>query len=345
MHSSKSFGLLAACIFTAAVGAQTITNASPAVVGFIDISTTGGTSVGTVTDDSEHSFVTTVGNALFPAGNVRVGSNGAAVSGITTGDIGFTNAAIPATGLPSGMPAGGSAYLLPFWDDLYPVAATAATTIWWQEDTTNGILLIMWKDQGHITAVAGQTITMEIQVFQNPGAGPWIQFLYPDATFGGTHAAFDNGLSATVGWIKGSNPIGQNTQFSFNTASIPDATVLSIFPPMLLTMTSPFGPGSIQIDISNGPGSGTYFFCVTFNAGAFPLGYFFGIEPSIQEIVSQASTGFPFVGPLDPAGAFTLGPIAGAPSGLTIYSVALGFDTAILDVPSLKSAPNVYTIP
>ena len=61
--------LVALCLLTAVAGAQTIITNSYSGA-FVDISATG-TSVGTVSDDSEHNIVTTIGNALFPAGNVR----------------------------------------------------------------------------------------------------------------------------------------------------------------------------------------------------------------------------------------------------------------------------------
>jgi hypothetical protein len=38
--------------------------------------------------------------------------------------------------------------------------------------------------------------------------------------------------------------------------------------------------------------------------------------------------------------------VGGLPSGvLTLYAVALGFDTAVLDVPTVVSAPESYLVP
>jgi hypothetical protein len=139
--------------------------------------------------------------------------------------------------------------------------------------------------------------------------------------------------------------VGENTKWSFNTASVPDALVLSIYPPMLLNFSSPLGVGSLQADIDAGPVSGSYFLCVTLNAGNFPLGYFFGIAPSFQEILSEANGGWPFVSTLDGIGHTQIGAFSGLPSGFTLYAVALGFDTPLLDYPSLRSGPKTYTVP
>ena len=59
-------------------------------------------------------------------------------------------------------------------------------------------------------------------------------------------------------------------------------------------------PGSIQADIAAAPPNGSYFLCVTFNAGAFPQGCFFGVDPFLQEIADQVNVGPPFVGPRRP---------------------------------------------
>src|SRR6188472_3685230 len=120
--SSVRKALLTLCAATAVVGAQTTI-----VVGsgtFVDISPAGnglGTAITGVTDDSVHNITTTIGNGLFPAGAVRVGNNGFCLSGSTTATMPLTNAAIAATGLPTGVTAGAVSYLAPFWDDLDPI--------------------------------------------------------------------------------------------------------------------------------------------------------------------------------------------------------------------------------
>jgi hypothetical protein len=342
MPSPRLLGLLLCGVLATLASGQSFSNVYPGT--FVDLSPAGtnGTAI-TPTDDSTHTIVTTVGNGLFPAGSVTIGNNGVlSAAGAAAGP--FTNADILTTGVPSGLTATANGIILPFWDDLYPAAGNP-TQIYWQE--IGGVLYVEWSKENHFSSAnVGEDITFEVQIYSNPAAGtPWIQILYPDATFGGTMAANDNGLSATVGWVKAANTIGQNTKWSFNTAAVPNGLVLSIFPPMLLNFSSPFGPGSVQIDIDSGPSLGTYFLCATLNAGNFPSGFFFGIAPSFQEIMSEANGGSPFVAGLDVSGHYTIGPIPGAPSGLTVYAVALGFDTAVLDYPSLRSGPKSYTIP
>src|SRR5262245_21165392 len=234
--------LFAACLLAAVAGAQTFSNSYPGA--FVDLSTSGGTAIAGVGDDTLHNFVTTLGNPMFPAGNTRVCNNGVAMSGTTTGSVGFTNYTIPASGVPVGMSLPYTTALCPFWDDLYPTAPPSSATIYYQE--TAGVLYIMWKNEFAFGYVVGtQQITFEIQVFSSPAPGtPWIQFFYPDSTFGGTSAFGDAGGSATIGYVSGTGGFGQNTLHSFDTAaSVPDGTVLSIFPPFLLTATSPGGSG------------------------------------------------------------------------------------------------------
>src|SRR5688572_24569702 len=247
MLPTRSIGLIAVCLFTAVVGAQTVVGSAPALIGFIDISTTGGTQVTSpaVADDSEHNIVTTIGNALFPAGNVRIGNNGVAVSGITTGEIGFTNVALGATANPTGIPSGTGA-ILPFWDDMYTTATIVPPAeIWWQENS--GVLFIMWKNEHHfLDTTANAVVTFQLQVFSNPGpCDPWIQMVYSDTVFGGVMAVNDNGASATIGYVKGTNSFAvRNAQYSFDTPNaVTPSSVVSVFPPMTLAIHSPAGPG------------------------------------------------------------------------------------------------------
>jgi hypothetical protein len=345
MPSTRRFlTLLAVGVLATTLSAQTISSAFPGT--FVDLTPAGMNGTAIIPgDDSSHQIFTTVGNGLFPAGPVTLRNNGVASAGANA--LGpNTNADIPVSGVPAGLTASANGILLPFWDNLFPNPAYP-TRIYWKE--IGGVLYIEWfREDEFFASAAGQDITFQVQVFGAPAPGtPWIQYLYPDATFGGTATAFDNGLSATVGWVKGANIIGQNVKWSFNTASVPDGLVLSIFPPMLLDFSSPLGPGSLQADISAGPPFGTYFLCVTLNAGNYPNGYFFGIAPSFEEILSEGTGGWPFVFGLDGTGAFTIGPFPAfsLPAGIGLYAVALGFDDSFLDYPSLRSGPTNYVIP
>jgi hypothetical protein len=335
--------LLAICLLTAIGGAQSFSTTYPGA--FLDISATGGTPIGGVTDDSISNIVTTVGNPMFPAGNVRICNNGVALSGTTTGAAGFTNYTIPAAGVPVNMTLPYTSALCPWWDDLYPPGGSSSTTIWYQESF--GVLYIMWKDEFHYAyAVGTQQITFEIQVYSAPAPGtPWIQFCYSDTVFGGTAAIFDGGASATIGYVVGAGGAGLNTLHSFDTPGVvADGAVLSIFPPFVLTPTSPFGGGSLNLDLQAGPVGGNYFFAVTFYAGLYPNGWLYGVDIPLPELSAALSFGFPFIGPLDVNGNFTLGPFAGLPSGLTFYAVALGIPAGS-PVPTVHTPSVVYTIP
>ena len=114
-----------------------------------------------------------------------------------------------------------------------------------------------------------------------------------------------------------------------------------------LSFTSPYGPGSIQADIVAGPPNGGYYMAVTLAAGAFPLGWLYGVDIPIAEAVTEIQAGFPFTGVLNASGDITIGPFSGLPSGgiLTIYAVAMGFATPAIDTPIANTAPKSYVIP
>lgn len=326
--------------FAAALGAQTISSTYPGT--FLDISTTGGTAITGAGDDTGHPITTTIGNAMFPAGAVSIDTNGWAVGGTFATSGGYYNGDIPASGSPVGFPPGSwSGILMPFWDDLYPIPAPN-TTIYWQE--ISGVLYIMWKNINHIadTSLTGG-ITFEIQVFANPGIGPWIQFLYTDTVFGGSYSAYDNGASASIGYASGILSPGTNAKWSFDTpASVQAGTVLSFFPPFLASPTSPGGAGSIQVDLNGGPSNGLYFLAVTTTPTTD--GWFFGINISFPEIAMELSTGWPFFASLDTLGHTQIGPIGALPSGFTFNAVALAAPQGA-GIPSQFSPAFSYTIP
>jgi hypothetical protein len=109
--------------------------------------------------------------------------------------------------------------------------------------------------------------------------------------------------------------------------------------------SNPCGGGVVDITASivAGPPLGGYFMVITLNQGAFPNGSFFGLEPFLAEVVSQAQTPG-FVGALNGAGAFTLGPICGLPPGFfTFYGVALAFATPTIDFPINATTPETIS--
>jgi hypothetical protein len=110
-----------------------------------------------------------------------------------------------------------------------------------------------------------------------------------------------------------------------------------------LLMSSPSGPGSILVENFGATPSTPYLSFFTLNAGGFPNGSFFGIEPNAFEVVSQiTSNAPPFVGLLDGNGRSTFGPIAGLPP-LTLYGVTLFLNSGGFF--SAASPPYAHSIP
>jgi hypothetical protein len=194
---------------------------------FVDISTTG-TQVGQG-DDAYFSWTSAVGNPAFPAGTIGACTNGFMVAGLTSAGSPFTNNAIGATGVPAGMSTGAAAILCPLWDDLQNT--TNPTSFIYRQEI-GGVLYVQWNNYGHYSSVAGNEVTFQVQIFNNAPGGVYAQFLYPDATFGGTYGA-DGGASATIGYVgpsNGTDPTYNNVQYSFNTTAIQDGSVLTLVP-------------------------------------------------------------------------------------------------------------------
>jgi hypothetical protein len=103
------------------------------------------------------------------------------------------------------------------------------------------------------------------------------------------------------------------------------------------------GPGTIGYHVT-GPPYGTYFMAVTLAPGAFPFGWFYGLDLPLFDILTQFNAGPPFVGSLSACGTATFGPVGGAPSGLTLWAVALGFAPGA-QIPTLASNPTTATVP
>jgi hypothetical protein len=331
-----SLGFLAAC-----AGAQNValTTVTPPVLGFVDISASG-TPIPNMFDDAEAAIQTTIGNSVFPAGNVLVSNNGVAISGVASGNVPFDNVALSPSTLPSGFPVLGSAYLFPFWDDLQPLANAEDMTVYWRESA--GVLTIMWKDEGTFPVVAGQIITFEIQVFTNPGCGPSVQFLYPDTTFGGTQISHNSGLSATIGYV-GAGPLNFGTlQHGFDMSVVPAGTTVTIFDPATtVSASSPVGPGSLYVSYSASSCSAVppvWVLAVTTHAGNWPAGWLFGVDIPIYELLAEMTFGYPHVGMSD---GFSLGPFTGLPP-VTLYGVVLGF-SAPIGAGTLVSHSNAFS--
>ena len=140
---------------------------------------------------------------------LRIGNNGGILFQATTGDVGFSNAALP----------GGAAAIYPFWDDL----DSDTGEVYWQVQgvAPNRQLIVEWFNRPHFSNVGSATF----QVVIREGSSE-ILFQYLDVDFG--NAAFDNGASATIGVNAGASLA---RQYSFNTASLSNNRAIRLTPP------------------------------------------------------------------------------------------------------------------
>jgi hypothetical protein len=93
------------------------------------------------------------------------------------------------------------------------------------------------------------------------------------------------------------------------------------------------------------PPSGTWFLAVTLVGGAFPSGWFHGVDIPLPELVGEITFGFPFSGPLGACGSAVLGPFCAGLTGLSVFAVALGIDGPTLGPWTAVSAPMSYVVP
>ena len=191
---------------------------------FVDISGTG--TALSLLDDGEVDITTTIGNALLPAGQVRVGSNGG-VQFLSAGfdDLGFGNDPLPATDA-----FNGGRCLLPFWDDI-DTNSGAEGEIYWQE--IGDQLIIQWEAVEFFPGGTGGVDTATFQVQVNASGSPAAQFLYESVD----SVRADNGGSATIGFQSEDESVFNTVQFSFDTAgSVNNGDVVSV-----LTETATIG--------------------------------------------------------------------------------------------------------
>ncbi len=178
---------------------------------FIDISTTG-TSVGTLTDDSEHAISIpsfTFGVTAYTS--ALVGTNGLIVLGSSSGNVATGNAV-----LPSNVNSAGNIFLSPYWDDLdIQTGATCKT------ETVGNIFIIQYTNMSHNNYTSG-SITFQVQLNLVTGV---ITYVYQDVLFGST--TYDAGNSATIGIQLG---LTNALQYSFNTASLVDGMSICFTP-------------------------------------------------------------------------------------------------------------------
>ena len=77
--------------------------------------------------------------------------------------------------------------------------------------------------------------------------------------------------------------------------------------PCALVFSSPFGPGSVMMVHSPCQASigRSYFTPVDLTAGAFPAGWFFGLDMPLPELLTLFNVGAPFTGNFDAVGGAT----------------------------------------
>ncbi|MBC7773694.1 MAG: PEP-CTERM sorting domain-containing protein [Pyrinomonadaceae bacterium] len=201
-------------------------------VPFIDISATG-TSIGTISDDSE---TTLTGAALLGAGfngngllagntSIRIGNNGGVLWGNSATDT-FTNALnvgyINSTVLPTMAASnlgdtgnGGSGprqFLAPLWDDNTPLSG--AGSIRWQ--VIAGNLIVQWSNEDHFNATGNGTVTYQMIVRGGVAFGSgnsFVDFVYADTLYSANLYQNDGG-SATIGYKNwGVNPLGNDVEY------------------------------------------------------------------------------------------------------------------------------------
>ncbi len=193
-----------------ATGSVTIVDNLPG--SWIDISGTG--TALNLGDDDDVDIATTVGNALLPAGTVRVGSNGGArFLGIGTHLFAWNHS------IPSAFAFDGDQALLPFWDDIDTDGGVDGNIFWEEID---GTLVIQWEGVEFWVGPLTTPATFQIQV---PSSGPaFAQFLYNDIE----GARPNGGGSATIGYQNGTGT-ANDVEWSFDTASaVGNGTVLSL---------------------------------------------------------------------------------------------------------------------
>ena len=104
-------------------------------------------------------------------------------------------------------------------------------------------------------------------------------------------------------------------------ADVPGALVLQLQPGA--------SPGELHLRRGRGIPGDTYFTALTVVPGAFPNGWLFGLDPTLNELSAQLSSAHPaFVGVLDGNGAHDFAAL-GLPRGLSLQGVCLDLDPSL----------------
>ncbi|MBM4059797.1 MAG: hypothetical protein FJ265_01700 [Planctomycetes bacterium] len=88
-------------------------------------------------------------------------------------------------------------------------------------------------------------------------------------------------------------------------------------------------PGDLRLERSRGVPGDLSFTALTLLPGAFPHGWFFGLDPALADLLAQFTSGHPaFVGTLDAGGEHSFA-TTGVPIGQALFAVALDLDPTL----------------
>ncbi|MGE3107834.1 MAG: hypothetical protein AB7G11_01715 [Phycisphaerales bacterium] len=207
----------------------------PSTAPFTDISAIG-TPIVPFSDDSETILTVDLlgpagwgGNRVFAGGvSVLVGNNGGIIWNpiIAAADqIGFANTPLP--GSPSNSASGGNGnglrqFLAVLWDDHLPSDVSPPTELDWR--VIDGDLLIQWTNEDNFDAVGPGRVTFQVRFFSQAHVaqnGVVASLIYDDTFYGAGLDAFNDGASATIGYIgNGVSEASGTLAYSFNKAAV-----------------------------------------------------------------------------------------------------------------------------
>jgi hypothetical protein len=178
--------------------------------------------------------------------DLRVGSNGAVLFGVTTGDVDFNPLALP-TQAPDNQPI-----IAPFWTDLDD-SSNPGSDVYWQVDgvAPNQTLTVEWHDRKEWNGDDLETVTFQLVLFEGTNE---IQFRYFDTTW----APGTGGSNASIG-IDSGNEVDA-LQYSLNGSTlVNDMTTVSIVPaagvPQSATDSSTAAVSVLAPQVAVNPGS------------------------------------------------------------------------------------------
>lgn len=97
--------------------------------------------------------------------------------------------------------------------------------------------------------------------------------------------------------------------------------------PRMLWRSPPGAAGGLELLIDDGKPNDVYLAPIVLAPGAYPNGWFYGVDIALTDLLLEINLGPPFIGLLDPRGQFAYGPLFGL-SGLQVWGVAMDDLTA-----------------